>query len=201
VSGSPIPYAFLNTISTGSKTDRAWCPVVRTDHKDRRKIVGLLSIHVRWNYMQLDDNEFTPTTSYNTSHSHLAKQPIRNSESIPPSGSYLHKPALSVPTRHSTFDISLHIPTTHHQIKQTLHDPLHNSTTPNPQLKPSALIGRIPTDFNPRRAELAKPLVAQIRLAVSAARTVPLGSAAWQAVEVWEARWAAWLGGGEVGAC
>ena len=93
-------------------------------------------------------------------------------------------------------------PSTHNQIKQTLHHiTLHDPTTPNPQLKPSALPARVPTDVNPRRVEFANSLVAQIRFAVSAARTVPLGSAAWQAVEVREARWAAWLGGGEVGAC
>ena len=62
-------------------------------------------------------------------------------------------------------------------------------------------MARVPTDFNPCAADLAKPLVAQIRLRVSAARTEPFWRATWEAVEVRDARWAAWLGGGEVGAC
>jgi hypothetical protein len=147
-----------------------------------------------------NENRFTQTPQH-FSFPH-GRQTTRHQPSIPPVNHRVHSPTnVQAAQLETTFDISLHIPTTHHQIKQTLHDPLHNPTTPNPQLKPSALIARIPTDFNPRRAELAKPLVAQIRLAVSAARTVPLRSTAWQAVEVRDARWAAWLGGGEVGAC
>lgn len=79
--------------------------------------------------------------------------------------------------------------------------PSHDPTTPNAQLKPSPFTARVPADLDPRGANFAKPLVAQIRLRVSAARTEPFWGATWKTVQVRYARWAAWLEGGKVGAC
>ena len=80
----------------------------------------------------------------------------------------------------TTFGIPLHIPKQQSTVISNL--PSHNPTTPSTQLKPSALTARVPADLDPRRAEFAKPLVAQIRLRVSAARTEPFWGATWKVV-------------------
>lgn len=88
----------------------------------------------------------------------------------------------------------------------------HDRTTPNSivgtspsisrnkKLCPRRIPPRIPPNFDPCRAKLTYPLVPLIRLRVAATRTGPFWRAAGQAVRMWDARWAARLRGGEVGA-
>lgn len=103
------------------------------------------------------------------------RQTTQHQLSIPPasqtSGSYPHKD-FKLRNLETTFAISLHIPKPPIIIIKPS-PPSHHPTAPNAQLKPSPLTARVPTDFNPCAADLAKPLVAQIRLRVSAARTEP----------------------------
>lgn len=87
----------------------------------------------------------------------------------------------------------------------------HDCTTPNSivgttrsisrnkKFCPRRIPPRIPPDFDPCRAELTDPLVPLIRFRVAASRTSPFWRAARQAVRMWDACWAARLGGREVG--
>lgn len=133
---------------------------------------------VRWNSMQCTIDLHIPTKLLIPA---SPTQTTRHQPSIPPASHRVCTPAsVSVVQLETTFGISLHIPK--HQFVVIPNPPSHDSTTPNTHLEPSAPTARVPTDLNPRRAKFAKPLVAQIRLRVSAARTEPFWSATWKVV-------------------
>lgn len=108
-------------------------------------------------------------------------QATHRQPSTPPASHRVRTPtSVKVVQLETTFGISLHIPK--HQFIVIPNPPSHDSTTPNTHLEPSTLTAHVPTDLNPRRAKFAEPLVAQIRLRVSAARTEPFWSATWKVV-------------------